>query len=81
MKIFLDTLVAGELVMIAPELEDLSRTGEILEKYSDSKVDFVDCCIVAMAERLGISRILTVDQRHFRLFRPKHCEYFEIEPE
>lgn len=44
------------------------------------KVDFVDCAIVAMAERLNIKRIMTVDQRHFSMFRPKHCPAFEIIP-
>ena len=59
-------------------MEDVRRTNEILEKYQDSKVDFVDCVIVAMAEQLNIQTILTVDQRHFRLFRPKHCPYFVL---
>ena len=36
--------------------------------------------VAAMAERLDISRILTVDQRHFRILRPKHVPAFEILP-
>jgi predicted nucleic acid-binding protein len=59
---------------------DLARAAELLEKYADNKVDFVDCVIVAMAERLNLTRVLTVDRRHFTVFRPKHCEYFEIAP-
>ncbi len=47
-----------------------------MEKYADSKIDFVDCAIMAMAERLNISRILTVDQRDFRLLRPLHVDAF-----
>ncbi len=35
-----------------------------------NKIDFVDCSIVAMAERLNITRIMTVDQCDFGLFRP-----------
>ena len=49
-------------------------------KYTDSRIDFVDCVITAMAERLNISRILTVDQRHFRLLRPSHIPAFDILP-
>jgi hypothetical protein len=33
-----------------------------------------------MSERLNISRILTVDQRHFRLIRPRHVAAFDILP-
>jgi hypothetical protein len=58
----------------------LARTAEVLEKYADSKIDFVDCMIMAMAERLNIKRIMTVDQRHFQILRPQHCPAFEIVP-
>lgn len=34
----------------------------------------------SMAERLNISRILTVDQRDFRMVRPRHIPAFEILP-
>ena len=77
---FLRSVVAGELAVVSSTLQDLQRAAEILEKYADSRVDFVDCVLVAMAERLAITRILTVDRRHFGLFKPQHCEFFEIIP-
>jgi predicted nucleic acid-binding protein len=77
---FLNSILSGELILARMNSNDLARTVEILEKYADTQVDFVDCVIVAMAERLNIQRILTVDHRHFQLFRPKHCSYFEILP-
>jgi len=77
---FLESVVKGELMLERATIQDLARTAEVLEKYADSKIDFVDCAIVAMAERLNIKRIMTVDQRDFRLFRPKHCPAFEIIP-
>jgi predicted nucleic acid-binding protein len=77
---FLSAVMNGEFEVERTQMEDLRRTNEILAKYQDSKVDFVDCVIVAMAERLNIPTILTVDQRHFRLFRPKHCSYFIFFP-
>ena len=77
---FLRSVAAGDFVLVPTELQDLNRAAEILEKYADAKIDFVDCVIVAIAERLNIERILTVDRRHFNLFRPAHCEFFEIVP-
>ena len=77
---FLNSIHKGELRIERANLDDLVRTASILEKYADNRVDFVDCAIVVMAERLNIQRILTVDHRHFRLFRPKHCDYFVIIP-
>lgn len=78
---FLKSVVAGELALERVTPEDLERTVELLEKYADSKVDFVDCAIAAVAERLGVQRILTVDRRHFGIFRPNHCQTFTIVPE
>jgi len=59
---------------------DFSRIGELLLQYQDARLDFVDAAITSIAERLNIRRILTVDQRDFRMIRPKHCPYFEILP-
>ncbi len=77
---FLNSVTKGEIIMTKMTVNDLVRTSEILKKYSDSRVDFVDCAIVAISERLNIQRILTVDQRHFSLFRPLHCRCFTIIP-
>ena len=59
---------------------DIPRIHEILEQYADAEVDFVDAFLVTLAERLNISTILTVDQRDFRMIRPRHCDYFDIRP-
>jgi predicted nucleic acid-binding protein len=61
--------------------EDIQRSGEILQEYADSRVDFVDATIIAVAERRNITEILTLDNRDFRMVRPKHCQYFTILPE
>ena len=77
---FLRAVAGGELRIEQARPADIARAADVLEKYADSGVDFVDYVIVAMAERLGITRILTVDRRHFTLFRPNHCPAFEIAP-
>jgi len=59
---------------------DLERSLELIEQYADSNIGLVDASIVAIAERLRITRILTLDARHFRMFRPRHCESFELVP-
>jgi predicted nucleic acid-binding protein len=59
---------------------DFDRSLELIAQYADSNIGFVDASIVATAERLRITRILTLDHRHFRMFRPKHCEAFDLVP-
>lgn len=60
--------------------EDLNRVAAVLDQYLDQRLDFVDACIVAIAERLRVLRVLTLDRRHFALIRPQHCAAFEILP-
>ncbi|WP_199247982.1 type II toxin-antitoxin system VapC family toxin [[Phormidium] sp. ETS-05] len=60
--------------------EDLTRASEILAKYADNQLDFTDAAIVAIAERLMITRVYTLDRRDFSIIRPKHCNYFELLP-
>jgi uncharacterized protein len=60
--------------------EDLVRVHQILEQYSDNQLDFTDAAIVAIAERLNITRVYTLDRRDFSIIRPSHCDYFELLP-
>lgn len=60
--------------------EDILRTADILEQYSDSRIDFVDATVMAIAERLNIVTILTLDQRDFSIYRPKNCSSFYLLP-
>jgi len=77
---FLRSIGAGDVPLVSLTPADVERAAEILEQYADAHVDFVDCAIVALAERLNVTHILTVDRRHFTLFRPRHCPAFELLP-
>ncbi|NET26100.1 type II toxin-antitoxin system VapC family toxin [Okeania sp. SIO1I7] len=73
-------LLNSRFMILALTPEDLLRVAEILEIYQDSRIDFVDASVMAIAERLEITKVLTLDRRDFQLFRPKHCQFFEIMP-
>ena len=60
--------------------EDLSRVADLLETYADASIGFADGTIVAMAERLGATRLFTLDRRDFAIIRPRHVEAFELLP-
>ncbi len=59
---------------------DLARVHEIAVEYASAEFDLVDCCIMTLAERLRIVKVATFDRRDFRIFRPRHCAYFELLP-
>src|SRR5713226_2674765 len=77
---FIASLATTELTLETPLQQDYSRSADILRQYADANLDFVDALIVATAERLNITRLLTLDRRDFQLIRPKHCVSFELLP-
>ena len=77
---FLDSLAKGELLVEPVTGSDLLRSAELVSQYADNPIGFVDASIVAMAERLNIATILTLDHRHFSAIRPRHVPAFELVP-
>jgi uncharacterized protein len=77
---FLDGLTTMQPQLETVLISDLIRAREIMAAYKDSKLDFVDCCIMALSERFNITQVCTFDHRDFNIFRPKHTSYLEILP-
>lgn len=77
---FLQHLPPSKFLLVSLSQHDLDRAAELLIKYADTRVDFVDVSVAAIAERLNITRILTLDRRDFEILRPAHVDHFEILP-
>jgi uncharacterized protein len=77
---FLKSLLDGDFEYLEVSLEDIRRAQEIMTQYADAQVGLVDAAVVAVAERLKIRRILTIDHRHFSLFKPRNLGYLELLP-
>lgn len=50
-------------------VQHLRRVHALLEKYRDVPMDFADACVVCMAEIHPDTRVLTVDESDFRVYR------------
>ena len=77
---FLQSLVDVKPPLESIVQEDIVRVNEIAQQYPTAEFDFVDCCIMALSERLKITEIATFDRRDFSIFRPGHCDYFTLLP-
>ena len=77
---FARSVQRGEMKLEFLKKEDITRTVEVMDKYLDADLGFVDASLVALAERLKIREILTTDRRHFSLIRPRHCASFVLKP-
>ena len=77
---FLRSCAAGELQIEQLDDGDILRAAELIERYADANIGFTDASVVAVAERLNVTRLLTLDCRAFGLVRPRHCEAFDLLP-
>ncbi len=77
---FLTKFVKEGIETIPLKLADIERAHKIMNKYASAELDFVVCAIVALAERLNITQVLTFDRRDFRIVRPEHVSVLDILP-
>ncbi len=75
-----ESLARQNAPLIPLTTPDFQRAMSLMRSYRDVDLDFVDCCITAIAERLGIIHICTFDRRDFSIIRPSHVSYFNILP-
>ena len=80
MPAFLARIRAGELGVAESESDDLERTIELMERYADLDVGYVDAAVLAIVERLGEPKLATLDRRHFGAMRPRHVDALELLP-
>lgn len=67
-----------EVVDLKPA--DIDRMAELVETYDDLPLGAADASVVAVAERLNITEIITLDVRHFTVVRPRHVDHFMLSP-
>lgn len=60
---------------------DWKRMSELVAMYRNFPLGTVDASTITIAERLGISTIITLDRRHFLAVRPSHVAAFDLLPE
>jgi predicted nucleic acid-binding protein len=70
----------AELDVEGPSREDLERAAELVKRYADFPLGGTDASVVALAERLDTSILVTLDRRHFAAVTPRHRDAFELIP-
>jgi uncharacterized protein len=78
---FLDDIIEGAFQIADLDAADYSRVREVIERYADSNIGFVDASVLAIVERLGESKLATLDRRHFGMLRPRHVDALKLLPE
>jgi predicted nucleic acid-binding protein len=71
----------GRMHVEAPAPDDWQRIADLVEQYGDFPLGGTDASVVALAERLAVEFIVTLDDRHFRAVRPRHRRAFTLLPD
>ena len=77
---FLDDVLKGAFTLEPFTLADLRRSRELVDQYRSLDIGLADAAVVATADRLETRRILTVDERHFRVVRASDGKPFTLLP-
>jgi len=77
---FLGDIDAGRLAIVDVQAQDYPRLRELLDRYRDLPLGFVDASILAIVERLKETKLATLDRRHFSIVRPRHVPALRLIP-
>jgi predicted nucleic acid-binding protein len=77
---FLSDVRSGLFTMLESTSADLDRISELVETYADLPLGTVDASVIALAERLNLPAVATLDRRHFSVVRPRNVPAFELLP-
>jgi predicted nucleic acid-binding protein len=77
---FLADVRAGVCTLPETTSADLDRIADLVGTYADQPLGTVDASIIALAERLNLSAVATLDHRHFGVVRPRQVPVLALLP-
>lgn len=70
----------GGLEIYPLEREIQNRCRELMKQYHDLPMDLADATLVALGEKVGVSKIFTLDHKDFSVYRVKDKKRFTLLP-
>ncbi|MGH3948756.1 MAG: type II toxin-antitoxin system VapC family toxin [Pseudonocardiaceae bacterium] len=70
---FLRSLADGSFKPVELASAGYARMADLVDQYGDLPLGTTDAAVVALAERLDVDEIATIDHRHFTVVRPRHA--------
>ena len=77
---FLADVRAGLFTLLDTASADLDRIADLVGTYADLPLGTVDASVIALAERLNLPAVATLDHRHFSIVRPRHVPALDLLP-
>jgi predicted nucleic acid-binding protein len=76
----LTEVVAGSYQLTGFTGADVATARDLIGRYSSLEIGLADASVVVLAERFKTTRVLTLDERHFRVLRPLQGGSFTVLP-
>ncbi|TDD09493.1 PIN domain-containing protein [Nonomuraea deserti] len=70
----------GTYDLIPMTRHDVERAADLVNRYGDMAVGLTDASVALLAARYQTTRVLTLDQRHFRAMKPLWGDAFTVLP-
>ena len=77
---FVSLVTSGRIKVVDLISEDYLRVLALIRRYANLRLGFVDSSIMAVAERLQVTTIATLNHRDFTVVQPDHVESFVLVP-
>lgn len=77
---YVDSIATGELALVDLTQADWARCRDLITRYHDLRLGLVDASVIAVAERLRLTKVATLNRRDFAVVRPAHCDAFTLIP-
>ena len=80
MASLLNAVVERVVHLVDLDLDGYTRARDLMERYARLGLSLVDASVIAVAERLEVATIGTLDRRGFSVVRPAHVPAFTLVP-
>jgi uncharacterized protein len=75
-----DAIAAGDFLQVDITIADLARMAQLMRQYVDFPLGVADASVIAVAERLSLHEVATLDYRHFNAVAPSHTTALKLLP-
>lgn len=77
---FVHMITSGALTPVDLTAADWQRCEQLITTYASLRLDLIDASLAAVAERLKLTTLATLNHRDFHVIRPRHADAFELLP-
>jgi predicted nucleic acid-binding protein len=79
-SLFLRSIADGDFSIVDLTAADYARMADLVVAYDSLPLGTTDASVLALAERLKLTEIATLDRRHFTVVRPNHVNALTLLP-